>query len=107
MKITKTLARKTTDSGFFFSTKDSEFNLGLCIEFIDAITGGFDSAMICRATLSTKDQKEKGYRKVIRTKYNRVSHKGKNFVVCNEEQEILDGAGIKDGQAFWIKIELA
>lgn len=102
MKITKTLARTIN---FFFEPKT---NNALCAEFIGAVSNSkLENITICRATLSTKDQKEKGYRKITRNEWNKAKFGKKEFPICQEERETLENAGIKIGDSFWVKCELA
>lgn len=105
MKITKTLSRPFAETPFFFAPNSNE---ALCEAFVESIIRESSKGKdICRATLSTKDQKEKGYRKVTRKDFDEVSFKKRMFDVCSSERKILDLAKIKIGDCFWVKIELA
>jgi hypothetical protein len=102
MKITKTLAGQSV----FFGTED--LSLAICHAFASAISGK-DSYLfdICRITFSPKDQKEKGYRKIVWSDSDAISFKGKEFTLCTQEQNFLKDAGLQIGDCFWVKIELA
>ena len=102
MKITKTLA----SAACFFATQN--FSLAICCSFASAISGK-DSYLfdICRITFSTKDQKEKGYRKIVWSDSDAISFKGKEFTLRTQEKNFLKDAGLQIGDCFWVKIELA
>ena len=101
MKITKTLASKMN----FFTV---DWKLAICRGFASAISGK-DARLfnICRITFSTKDQKEKGYRKITWKNQTIIAFKKEEFALCVQEQNFLKDAGLQIGDCFWVKIELA
>ncbi len=85
-----------------------DWKLAICRGFASAITGKDASLFnMCRITFSTKDQKEKGYRKIVWSDSEIVSFKKSEFLLCIPEREFLKNAGLKVGDCFWVKIELA
>jgi hypothetical protein len=101
MKITKMLVSKMN----FFTV---DWKLAICRGFASAITGKDASLFnMCRITFSTKDQKEKGYRKITWKDATIVAFKKEEFVLCMQEQNFLKDAGLQIGDCFWVKIELA
>lgn len=107
MKISKILSRKL-NQGFFWDNNVTHTNIGVCVPFISKLlNANTDNVSSVNLILSQSNPKKKGFRKIFRYASNIVAFKeGENFKVCYEEQELLNKAGINQGDNFWMKAEI-
>lgn len=80
-------------------------DLGVCFDFVGVFGINTDKTPLIKLSLSTKNPKTKGWKKITRIKDNMVFVAKKKFEVCTAEREFLDGRNIKTDQSFWVKIE--
>jgi hypothetical protein len=107
MKISKILSRKL-NQGFFWDNDFLHTNVGVCVPFISKLLNAdADELTKINLILSRSNPKKKGFVKVNRYASNIVTvKKGEYFKVCYEEQELLNKAGINQGDNFWMKAEI-
>jgi hypothetical protein len=82
-------------------------NVGVCVAFISKLLNA-DAIELTKINLilSQSNPKKKGFVKVNRLFSNVAEIKGDKFKVCYEEQCLLDKAGIKKGDNFWMKVKI-
>ena len=106
MKISKILSRKL-NQGFFWDNDNKYLNIGVCVPFISKLLNvNTDNVSSVNLILSPSNPKKKGFVKVNRPVSNQVRIKREKFKVCYEEQELLNKAGINQGDNFWMKAEI-
>jgi len=105
MKITKTLNRHSVFSSFF---RIFESDLSICQEFTEKLSGEkISKQSIARFDLNTKNPKEKGFKKVTRISTYEVELGGTEFSTLSKHNRLFEDFGIKIGDSFWMKVELA
>lgn len=104
MKITKSFTKRSQCHSFFWH---GEYELGVCESFINRFIKVKGDEQTVNITLSLKNPKKKGYRKILRSEDGVVRLNGERFSVCSTERIALDNAGVKVGDNFWIKVEKA
>lgn len=100
MRITKTLTRKPHQAFYW----DNLMHSGLCIVFIGKLLNDYHTKIkSVTVTLSSKNPKRNGYKKIMRKGVNKIMIDDLILHVCYDEEVTLNDAGIKIGDNFWMK----
>lgn len=108
MKSTKTrltlnLKRKCN----FFKPEEKKRDLAICNAFVLKVLDirPENSLSEIKVSFSSKNPKEKNWKKIKRTENDYVSFKGDSFPVCFQEARFLNAMSVE--HFFWLKIEIS
>lgn len=92
----------------FFMFDGEEHDLSICNAFASKVLGidTLNSLSEIKASIASKNPKEKNWKKIDRTSREYVSFNGDSFPLCIQESRFLNSMNIEPEQSFWMKIEV-